>query len=118
MGDPDNISFALRIIQSQGSFQEPSFSATDLTQFDGTVNVSFPVSGCVPTPEYFPISTIHSLLFNRREYQIPAKNDEFGLATSQKFDVAPSGSGNTVLFRPYLHITRNGDPLCEDRRRS
>ncbi|PBK69495.1 hypothetical protein ARMSODRAFT_957134 [Armillaria solidipes] len=24
----------------------------------------------------------------------------------------------TVAFRPYLHITRNGGPLCEDRRRS
>ncbi|KAK0209691.1 hypothetical protein IW262DRAFT_1416679 [Armillaria fumosa] len=31
VGDPDNISFALRIIQAQGSFREPSFSTTDLS---------------------------------------------------------------------------------------
>ncbi len=31
-------------------------------------------------------------------------------------DVA--GKVRTVVFRPYLHITRNGGPLCEDRRTS
>ncbi|KAK0465762.1 hypothetical protein IW261DRAFT_1522666 [Armillaria novae-zelandiae] len=76
VGDPDNISFALGIIQSQGSFEEPFFSATDLSQFDGTVNVSFPVPG---------------------EYQIEAKNAGFGLATSQTFNVATSGGGSTTV---------------------
>ncbi|KAK0430904.1 hypothetical protein EV421DRAFT_1743585 [Armillaria borealis] len=72
----DNIDFSLVMIQAQGSFQQPSFSATDGTHPDRMVDISFPVLG---------------------QYEIETKADEFTVATSRTFNVAASSSGSNMV---------------------
>ncbi len=76
----------------------PLISATNITQPYGTLNVTFPGSGCVLS--VFPTS-IHSSFDDHRFYFVEAKNETNYVATTRTFNVAaPSengGGGNSTM---------------------
>ncbi|KAK0209681.1 hypothetical protein IW262DRAFT_1416634 [Armillaria fumosa] len=92
--DSNRIEFVLRSLPGEVSLDGLHLlNATDTTQLNGTIEVTFPGSGCIP--RIFALN-VHSSFSNRRKYTIEGITNQTAVVTivaAQRFEVTSSGDG-------------------------